>query len=248
MKLAEFTNVGVYWDEYRAFHKESSHYNYVQFQTGELMVTSKAPSPVARDREINGMRFMYTYPQACPTTTKFYTPDGEELPKAWLRHAEYGRTINSIVNKTYGGQYLLVDMDTRKAVGLSFSTIRSMNLPDNLRRGAGLFMGDKREPIGAPVRYAPPYKTTAEERKWMADVLAIVKAVVNMEYEGRTAWVHYTTPLLVDMQKDLVAYPDPAAYVAEVRKYENILAQVYKCGLKPLRREVQVSHVLVRWE
>ncbi len=185
------------WDDYRHFHVPAiyRHKPIVQFATGELMITSSKPDPDVR-------RVWPEYNIALTSTDdglfKFALPDGTPVPKAWI-------TQN-------GGQYLLVDLDTKRAVKLTNYQSRRLDMPTHMRTMSAGFLCAGGEPIGGQIEVKAPYKLTPADAEWQNTVMALCGA--HCEFNGLTQYRDAQRTKLsahvrnMDPQKLMLLYSD----------------------------------------
>jgi hypothetical protein len=185
MKLKTYNYDRQQWDRFKHFHVLNG--PFVQFATGELMVVHSKPDP--------HMRRMYDQYNVSLTHTtdghfQFYTREGEKVPKAWLTYK--------------GGQYLLVDHDTKKAVAFrDWYPRRDANLPQYLQDGMALFLREGGAPIGQPVKLNRPYRLSPEQNEWVNTIVQLSKAHCALnDLEPNTSF--WSTQVTLEI-KDLCA-------------------------------------------
>lgn len=172
MKLPSFDLSNAQWDKYKAFHISHGPSGYggsgfVQFDTGELIVTAYKFKPDTRHLYENfNIRVVSTKDRDCPS---FTTPDGERCRKAWLSH--------------FGQNVLVLDLDTGFAVRLGYTLINEKRVPLRLRRYAtAYFSGPGEQPIGSEIVVYKPYPWTTKEREYAQTMIAASRAWIGLEY------------------------------------------------------------------
>ena len=209
------------WDRYRHFHNALT--PFVRFITGELMVESIHPTPAER-------RVYPEFGVALTHTTdghfEFLTPAGVTLPKAQLN---YG-----------GGQYLLVDLESKQAVRLHWNV--GTNAPTHLNYARAYILGEGGTLVGAPVRYAPPLAKDDPARDWMKQARGVAQGIVALEpetYDGM--WAFWDSPRI---DYDEMAQRAPAAWVRA--QVPRMVKKVAEYGIEVRRRVHAVPYVCVR--
>lgn len=239
MKLRPFNIADARWDAHKAFHLDCGYQRgYKQFSTGEVLIVDSTPKPGLRNREIDDMRFMYLY--TADKVFDLYTPDGTKIPKAWLDYSKR-RIASRFKANINTRQYLLLDLDSKQAVRLNYDYMSKQNVSDIMRYGCAMFAGPAREPIGAPIRIAPPYKPNAEEREWLAEVMATVKAVQAL-HEMPLYHVNNYEPLSIKLREEMKSTPH--AFVETLQAYEYSFSQVVRFGIEPQREVFEVPYLL----
>lgn len=248
MRLQEFDMSKAAWDAYQAFHIRPSYgKGYVQFLTGEVLITTNAPKPEVRNREINNMRFMYTY--TADRAIKLRLPDGTPVPYAWLDYAGIahngGVGYYASFSRESTRQYLLIDMDTKRAVALDWRNMDKKNVASNFTHGTAMFAKPGAEPIGGEIRFAPPIKLTSEEKEYVSSLQAAVKAIVQIE--EITAYPDRYAPYHLDIDKAMSTYATPLDFINKLREYDKrgeIIRQIDRLGIEVRRRVYTAPYML----
>jgi hypothetical protein len=179
MKLPEFAHTKKHWDTWKAFHVDHRACHAVQFDTGELVIAQGDFTPDQRrlHKDLN-IAFVLTTDKECKTT--FIDPVTKEaIPKGWLDVA--------------GGQTLMLDMDTCRAVRLDVpwgeaDTWKAPHgVPARFYQSGhgptvyGYFAGPGRPPCGGPVSIDRTLPLTKEEREEITGLRAACRAWVELK-------------------------------------------------------------------
>jgi hypothetical protein len=212
MKLPQYDINKQKWDYYGHFHIPANHYSLpiVQFATGELGITEAYKIRPRKRRTYDEYNIAIT--GTADGYFKFALPDGTALPKAWLN---------------YGGQqYLLVDLDTKRAVRLQSKHMRDADIPSYMQQTCGGFLKPGGYPIGAPVRYTPPLEMTPERKEWLSKVSSLAGAHL----------------LLNELNADPCSYWDAKAEISPADYKRNPEAVVANAGNNHLLRKYMHGH------
>lgn len=181
MKLPAFKYEQQQWDRYKHFYMPPDWYGnkpIVQFSTGEVGIVNARPKPRARQEYLE-------YNIALTSTAdghfKFARPDGRPVPRAWLT--------------ADGGQYLLVDLDSRRAVRLTYSALHEANVPHYMQSMAGGFLREKGLPLGGEILIRQPCIMTPERKQWAADLRALAGAHCVVNDLEPSPWYTTLSPL-----------------------------------------------------
>ena len=181
MKTPAFNHAAKQWDTYKAFHNNLHgrwHGNglFVLFESGEWMVTRGRLRPNER-RTYDGFNVALTYTK--DAHFQFTTPDGENVPTAWLTQG--------------GSQALMVDLDTKRAYALAtyykHDGCVKDQLPAHAKQASLYVAGPKATPTTHHgIELARPDKAfTKENKAWMNDVRAVCTAKYRIS--GSTYYV-----------------------------------------------------------
>jgi len=176
MHLPEFDRNKMEWDSWRAFHVTVEHYSaFVQFDTGELIVTNRRWSPDERRayKELH-LQVIGTDDRDCP---RLFVPGSDKpVPKSHLNHN--------------GMQVLLLDHDCQRAVSLESWMTGDNNgrtIPERFRdRGSrnvnAYYSGPSAMPLGAvPITRHYPQPLTTKERAHVAELHEACKVWLQMQ-------------------------------------------------------------------
>jgi hypothetical protein len=174
MRLPEYDVLRQRWDDYKQFHIPAryGHNPVVRFQSGEVLIITSKPNLQYEQHEYSQYNFALTSSTAGEYTSLL--PDGTPCPQAWIMHK--------------GVQYFLVDLDTKNVVRLSYKYMRDANVPAHMQTGAAGFLRPGGLPIGAPIAVYRPVTLTAQEKKWMSDLHALVGAHCSLNGLQRESW------------------------------------------------------------
>lgn len=168
MKLPAFDYARRNWDRYREFYVEHDR-NFVQFETGELIVTGNFSRP--RDRR------MYSRLELTVFTLRDQ-PDFLATHK--LRDPESGVVV---LRSWLTPDVYLYDHSSARVVPLSWRTKEIENMPSRLHSSGAraYFAGEGRMPqVSGKVTYAQQNTLTAEERGIIKEKLLLIKAKVRV--------------------------------------------------------------------
>lgn len=158
MHLPEFDHSSMAWDDWRAFHIiHGAHNKFVQFDTGEFIVCARSWQPGER----------HTYNEF---HLKVVATDDEDCPKLYLpgmSKVEGAKPIYKSHLNHHGQQVLLLDYDSKRAVGLWPVLKGSASIPERFTdssRVAVYYAGPHAFPVGAPVTRQYPQPLTPAQR------------------------------------------------------------------------------------
>lgn len=217
------------WDRYRAFHTNNG--PFVEFETGELMVTSPNPSPVARKvyPEYN-IQLVGTTDSDCPQLY-FDKKCTEPVTNAWLNQG--------------GMQYLAIDLERKTAVSLSYwNSSRPTNaLGRHVSSAKAYWAGEKVDPI--PLRVIdverPDLKFRNKMKALMSEVEAAISAIWRMKEHTR-GW-YQQRPTLVKRE-----WLDSSAsdIVAELSESETDMYNIVRSGFTFPRALETVDYLYIK--
>lgn len=218
MNLPQFDYAQARWDEWREKHIEP-HHQFVQFETGELVFTYSFPSPESRRKYTSiGVQVVSTADDDCP---KLYIP-GEAKP---LTKASLART---------GMQYLLIDLDTKRAVRLGHGDWQNA-IPKRFNgRVTAYFSGNGRPPQGAPINVSTPYVPTDAERQHIEDIKSACEVWVGLNPPPSKYTMYPQYPLAQVLAMSFASLPEltrrgiaqhamPPKYKVTAYPYLNIM-------------------------
>lgn len=173
MKLPAFNHAEMEWDSWRAFHNDHGYRKFTQFDTGELVVCSCRWQPDARHvyKELH-LQVVATDDKDCP---RLYLPGLDKpIPKSHLYHK--------------GQQTLLLDLDHKRAVGLS-DYLTKENAPlvperftdSNSRSVTAWYAGPDAVPVGSPITRHYPQPLEPDERKHINELADACKVWLQMQ-------------------------------------------------------------------
>jgi len=190
MHLPEFDYNTMEWDNWRAFHITQSvdprpSRTFVQFDTGEFIVTNRHWSPDER-RNYKALHLQVigtddsNYPQL------FVPGAAKPVPKSHLNHN--------------GMQVLLLDHDCQRAVSLESWMTDDNNgrtVPARFRRPysvAAYYSGPKAMPVGAvPITRHYPQPLTTKEREHVTEMHEACKMWLQMQGDPKALMSLYRT-------------------------------------------------------
>jgi hypothetical protein len=177
MKLPKFDRTKMDWDIWRAFYIIHVRSSFVQFDTGEFIVTARRWNPDERRtyKELN-LQVVATSDDACP---RLYVPGSmKPVPKLHL------------IDK--GQQTLLLDLDHKRAVSLD-GWLTKENAPLVPRRFterqsgvSAWYAGPDAVPVGMPVTRYYPEPLTVAQRKHVTELEDAAKVWLQMQGEPET--------------------------------------------------------------
>lgn len=186
MKLMEWKQSAVKWDQYKAFHMLAGR-NYsepiVQFDTGEVVIRSIHLRPDKRGRfdDMNIALFSPrdTWLRISEIRDKLRDPDGNRV---YLTQLIRGHA-----------PLLLWDRDTNRIVRCGWLT-KNEAVPSRMRSFNAYFPGEGRAPIGADIEIVTPRKLTPEEKEHTDTLIAACKAWFELSEEGKQACGRFGVP------------------------------------------------------
>jgi hypothetical protein len=187
MKLREWRQSAVKWDEYKAFHMLHGRHHYgcpiVQFDTGEVVIRRRGLRPDQRGRfdDMNIVLFTLRDNGLNEIRDKLRDPDGNKVCVAHL--IRFG-----------GAPIMLWDRDTNRVVTCSSLSERDA-VPTRFRSFASAyFPGEGRPPVGGNTKISTPRKLTPEEKEHTETLIAACKAWHGLSEEGKQAYSKYQVP------------------------------------------------------
>jgi hypothetical protein len=230
MKNFKFDHDNKQWDRYNAFH--ATEYNFVEFETGEVMVIGE-PDPWSR-------RFYPKYNVQLVTTTDkdcpvlyFDKECTEPVKKAWVSH--------------HGQQHLAIDYE--QCVATTYYTGYNRNnivLGEHVRQASVYWAGGKRLPSvlqKIKVQTPDPRFKTKKTRQTLGEALITVSALWRIQAGEDTSWWNETKYLAKEEWHDssveeivgeIIADPDSMKSVATVGfEYPRVTQEVDFLYVKP---------------
>lgn len=189
MKLREWKQSAVVWDEYKAFHMLHGKHYYgcpiVQFDTGEVVIRRWCLRPDQRGRfdDMNITLFSPrdTWLRISEIRDKLRDPDGNKVCVAHLI-------------RNGGAPLMLWDRDTNRIVTCGGLSERDA-VPTRFRNFASAyFPGEGRPPVGGDTEISTPRKLTPEEKEHTDTLIAACKAWYGLSEEGKQAYSKYQVP------------------------------------------------------
>lgn len=176
MKLPPFDRDKMQWDSWEAFHVDLKSYAFVQFDTGEFIVYSTSWRPENRKTYSDfHIQIVATNDDDCP---KLYTPGmasvvgAKPIPKSHFNH--------------HGQQTLLLDLDSKRAVGL-FPQMTKENAPlvperfTKSHRCSAWYAGPDAVPVAAPITRHYPQPLTFNQRTHIKELEEACKVWLQMQ-------------------------------------------------------------------
>jgi len=188
MKLMEWKQSDIKWDQYKAFHMLAGR-NYsepiVQFDTGEVVIRSIYLRPDKRghfdDMNITLFSPRDTWLRINGMHDKLRDPDGNKVYIAQLIRGY--------------APLLLWDRDTNRIVRCGWLS-KNEAVPSRMRSFNAYFPGEGRAPIGDDIEIVTPRKLTPEEKEHTDTLIAACKAWYELSEEGKQLYNDYRMPLL----------------------------------------------------
>jgi hypothetical protein len=171
MKLPPFDHSQMEWGAWNAFHVVHKHNTFYQFDTGEFIVTSHTWHPDERRiySDLN-IQIVGTNDEDCP---QLYVPSNSKpIPKSHLNHK--------------GQQYLLLDLDHKRAVSL-YPWLTKDNAPSvperftDKQRVAAWYAGPGAVPVGTSITRHYPQPLTMQQRSHINKLSDVCKIWLRMQ-------------------------------------------------------------------
>lgn len=177
MKLPAFNRDAMEWDSWQAFHVDLLYHAFVQFDTGEFVVCCNSWRP--ENRKVYSklhIQIVATDDDECP---KLYTPGmaavvgAKPIPKSHLNH--------------HGQQTLLLDLDHKRAVGLSplLTKENAPLVPERFtknHRCTAWYAGPDAVPVAAPITRHYPQPLTHDQRSHIKELVDASKVWMQMQH------------------------------------------------------------------
>lgn len=228
MKLPDFDHSKKKWDRYNASYvphhgRWSGDGVFIQFESGELMVTRNNLKPHER-QEYDRFGCYLTY--TTDAMFQFYLPDGTKIPTAWLTQG--------------GSQTLLVDLERKRAyrVAPSYRGEAYKQLPTHAKTSCLYFANVAADPIiSKPIHLARPDNAfKAEHKKWMNDVRAACAAIDRIKGQSYVGpYKHKLTP--ADVAKPV------EQYISELPAYGT--SRIAQNGFQLNRAVIEVPYLTI---
>lgn len=185
MKLREWRQSAVRWDEYNAFHMLAGRkYSepIVQFDTGEVVIRRWGLRPDQRGRfdDMNIVLFTLRDNGVNEIRDKLRDPDGNKV------------CVSHLI-RNGGAPLMLWDRDTNRIVTCGSLGGREA-VPSRMRSFTAYFPGEGRAPIGEDIEITTPRKLTPEEKEHTDTLIAACKAWCMLSEEGKQLYDDYGAP------------------------------------------------------
>lgn len=177
MKLPDFDHSKMEWDSWQAFHVNLGYYAFIQFDTGEFVVANHSWRPEVRKTysELH-IQIVATDDDECP---KLYTPGmasvvgAKPIFKSHLNH--------------HGQQTLLLDLDSKRAVGLhpGLTKENAPLVPERFTKSHRCtiwYAGSDAMPVGAPITRHYPQPLTFNQRTHIKELEDASKVWLQMQH------------------------------------------------------------------
>jgi hypothetical protein len=183
------------YDQYRSFYSEES--GFVSFETGEVMYVWSDPANYRR-RHYPATQATIAFTSNLPTDFKLINPvTGKSIPDAQLKYT--------------GGQHILIDHQSQKAVQLmDYRTSSKLPIPDRLRQASAYSLTSNSEVIGKHINVYAPLVMTEHHKSWLKTLKVTAKLMASKPPERNVL----ATPVVIKPE-DTEKY-SPSEFIAKV--------------------------------